>query len=304
MLSPLSPLSLRWNNPLPQPRGVLCLLLLLSCASPALGYVEIPWPSPSSSPLNVTMGYATVKSTGTRFNWFSAYLDDLSRFTVALPLSGGCSVRQTTTQTAVEHNCSVGSNAGYFQFTPKPTYCLGQLVINGSAVEWEDDGNPLVAVTAQQTTIFGSLTLAEAKSLNVTYGVSGFGLLVLDGAVSAEGVRRAGAAIRARRPDAEEIAPRTVVALDAQGRMLLVAIDGVEDLLLGLTLAETAEIFASGAPGFPYIAAHALNLDGGGSTTFDATPGAPAPAQLFNRPTDTDAGPISERNVTSTICIK
>jgi hypothetical protein len=57
-----------------------------------------------------------------------------------------------------------------------------------------------------------------------------------------EGIAQAGASIRTLRPTAEEIAPRTVAALDAQGRMLLAAIDGVEALGLGLTLTELAEV--------------------------------------------------------------
>lgn len=60
-----------------------------------------------------------------------------------------------------------------------------------------------------------------------------------------EGVNRARSTIQALRPTAEEIAPRTVAALDAQGRMMLAAIDGVEALGLGLTLTELAEVGGS-----------------------------------------------------------
>ena len=114
--------------------------------------------------------------------------------------------------------------------------------------------------------------------MNVTYAVSGFGVLVLDGQVSDVGVAAAAKGVRqhkdliagqrssnsagvelahqhvggpSQRPQAEEIAPRTVAALDSAGRLVLVAIDGVEHLLLGLTLTETAEIFASKTDGFP-----------------------------------------------------
>ena len=58
-----------------------------------------------------------------------------------------------------------------------------------------------------------------------------------------------------------------------------------------------------GAPGFPFTAAHAVNMDGGGSTTMAAAPAPGAASQLFNRPTDTDTGPIAERAVTSVACI-
>lgn len=87
--------------------------------------------------------YGTVVSTGTRFNWYvrggrrravplcgtcairyAAVLDDLNRFKIALP-AGGCMVRNTTTSTAREQGCAVATNAGYFQFSAKPTFCMG-----------------------------------------------------------------------------------------------------------------------------------------------------------------------------------
>jgi exopolysaccharide biosynthesis protein len=88
--------------------------------------------------------------------------------------------------------------------------------------------------------------------------------------------------------------------------MLMVAIDGVEQLKLGVTVDELAEIFSGGADGFPFNVQTAINLDGGGSTTFSSSPSLTTqhPAQIFNRPTDTDAGPISERAVTSIACVR
>ena len=170
-------------------------------------------------------------------------------------------------------------------------------------VEWAGDGSPLFAVTSSAT-LLGPLTPADVKAQGVRFGASGFGMLVEGGVPSPTGIGRAHAAIRAARPDAEEIAPRTVFATDTEGRIVLVAIDGVERLLLGITLTEAAAIFSGGASGFPFNISHAINMDGGGSTTFSSSPAWPAPAQVFNRPTDTDVGPISERAVTAIACIK
>ena len=75
------------------------------------------------------MGYGTVGSTGTRFNWYAATLDDLQRFQVQLPASG-CSARASTTSTADALGCVVATNAGYFQFAAKPTFCLGEVIVN------------------------------------------------------------------------------------------------------------------------------------------------------------------------------
>jgi hypothetical protein len=91
----------------------LALLLLIVLASTCSGrvgaqnYDVYPWPVPSAQSLNVTLGYGTVQSTGTRFNWYSAVLDDLSRFSYALPAKQGCGTLQRTTLTANEHACVV-----------------------------------------------------------------------------------------------------------------------------------------------------------------------------------------------------
>jgi exopolysaccharide biosynthesis protein len=99
-----------------------------------------------------------------------------------------------------------------------------------------------------------------------------------------------------------------VLALDNANRLVMVAIDGAEKLKLGLTLDELAEVFSGGADGFPLSSEiqTAVNMDGGGSTTFSSSPilSAVLPAQVYNRPTNTDAGPISERAVTSIACVR
>ena len=280
----------------------ICLVALSLATGSHAAYITLPWPTPSAKSLNVTMGYATVKSTGTRFNWYAAILDDVSRFSVQLP-GAGCAVLQGTTATAREHECVVATNGGFFQFSPKPTYCLGEVVVNGSIIEWANDGSPLIAVTANST-IIGPLAKTDIANLGVRFATSGFAVIVENGRPSVAGIARSRAAVRALRPGAEEIAPRTVFAVDAANRVILVAIDGVEALLLGVTTAELADIFSGGATGFPFDIQHAVNLDGGGSTTFSSSPDGVAPAQIYNRPTDTDTGPIVERPVTNIACIR
>jgi exopolysaccharide biosynthesis protein len=279
-----------------------------SLASAQTGVVSVPWPAPSAKSLNLTMGYGVVNATGTRFNWYMATLDDLSRFSIQLPV-GGCAVRATTTATAVASKCAVAVNAGFFQFSPKPTYCLGEVVVGGVVEEWADDGSPLFATSVSgRTTYLGPLTRADIAAKNITSASSGFGFIVSGGRVNAAGVARARSAEaamrRSRGQRSEEIAPRTVLAVDAQGRAMVVAIDGVEALLLGVTVDELADIFTGGAVGAEALKAeHAINMDGGGSTTMSASPLWPLDAVLFNRPTDTDTGPITERLVTCIACI-
>jgi hypothetical protein len=92
------------------PRFVWFLLTLATVCPWLVGaqnYDVYPWPVPSAQPLNVTLGYGTVQSTGTRFTWYSAVLDDLSRFSYELPATQGCGTLQRTTLTANEHACVV-----------------------------------------------------------------------------------------------------------------------------------------------------------------------------------------------------
>jgi exopolysaccharide biosynthesis protein len=285
-------------------KAVLFLNLLVASAAQ---YVSYPWPNPTASSLNVTLGYGTVNSTGTRFNWYIAMLDDFNRFSIELP-SQGCNVLQGTTATATASGCVVATNAGYFQFSMNPTYCLGSIVIRGQIDEWTD-GVDLFALTSSNTTLVGTLTKAEIASLGVTYAVAAFGTIVSEGRPNEAGIVKAKAAIRKQKPTAEEIAPRTVLALDSLNRLMIVAIDGVEALYMGVTMTELAEIFSVGATGFPYKAITALNMDGGGSTTMSIAPSvmdskASGPIAIFNRPTSSDLGPIVERGVTTIACVK
>ena len=162
-----------------------CVLLAVSANA---SYIEVPWPAATAIALNVTLGYASVKSTGTRFNWYAATLDDLSRFSVRLP-AAGCAVLQKTTVTSLASDCAVATNAGYFQFKAAPTFCLGELVLGGKVVQWSGDGNPLFAMTSNRTTVIGALSQADVAALGVTFGVSGFGTIVENGRVSAAGAQ-------------------------------------------------------------------------------------------------------------------
>ena len=87
------------------------VLFLRLAVGNAADYIEVAWPKASAQPLNITLGYATVNSTGTRFNWYAAVLDDLSRFSVGLP-AAGCAVLQKTTVTSLAQHCAVATNAG------------------------------------------------------------------------------------------------------------------------------------------------------------------------------------------------
>ena len=109
------------------PSFLLVVSQLLCHVAASTSYSVFPWPAPSATgpaALQTNMGYGTVQSTGTRFNWYSLTLPDPSRFSYALSTTG-CDKLQKTTVTAVHHQCVAAFNAGFFQFKPDPTFCLG-----------------------------------------------------------------------------------------------------------------------------------------------------------------------------------
>lgn len=93
-----------------------------------------------------------------------------------------------------------------------------------------------------------------------------------------------------------EVAPRTAVGVDKEGRLLLLVVDGCENCPAvgekGLTLTQTAELFTSVG------AYHGINLDGGGSSVlyYNGT--------IVDRPTCSDEWtPVCERAVTTVLCV-
>jgi exopolysaccharide biosynthesis protein len=75
---------------------------------------------------------------------------------------------------------------------------------------------------------------------------------------------------------------RTLVGIDARGRLILVTADGVAGVSEGLTLTEEAALMRS------LRAVNAMNLDGGGSTEFAVN------GQLVNDASSTPLRPVGD----------
>jgi N-acetylglucosamine-1-phosphodiester alpha-N-acetylglucosaminidase len=89
-----------------------------------------------------------------------------------------------------------------------------------------------------------------------------------------------------------EKAPRTAVGVFKNGTMLLLEVDGEEDILAGPDLFEMAELFVT------LGAESAVNLDGGGSSVsvFEGT--------VIDYPTCNDTPEWCERAVANIACVK
>jgi len=87
-------------------------------------------------------------------------------------------------------------------------------------------------------------------------------------------------------------APRNAVGHDSRGRLLQFEADGEEDIELGLTLWEFADILAT-----HFDVVNAVNVDGGGSSTTVFK------GKVVSRPTCRDTPEICERSVTTISCV-
>eukprot|EP00899_Mesostigma_viride_P008276 jgi/Mesvir1/1744/Mv21195-RA.1 len=108
------------------------------------------------------------------------------------------------------------------------------------------------------------------------------------------GVRPSGWLVRkgAPLPSSDlQIAPRTAIAVDTEGRLMLLVVNGEEDILSGMTLTELGTTLAE------LGAYHAINLDGGGSTT------AVYKGKVVSHPTCDDTCVECERPVTTATCV-
>ena len=89
-----------------------------------------------------------------------------------------------------------------------------------------------------------------------------------------------------------EKAPRTAVGVFSNGTMILLEVDGIEDLDIGPDLYEMAELLVSMGVD------SAVNIDGGGSSVsvYDG--------QVVSEPHCKDTTLVCERSVASIACVK
>ena len=227
-------------------------------------------------------------STVEQANGFLATIENGSPHFRALGPLGGtpCGVRVQTHVTAAAAECRWAVNGGPFNM--QDGSCdEGVFVSNRSVLGTGGWGGPrhvpMFGVTADFRWVVGVLNSSAAQALDVTWALPGFYWLVRDG------VSMAG--------NSTYRAPRTAAGVDGAGRLLLLEVDGCEPqrgckFSLGKTDGEMAALLVE------LGAKHAINLDGGGSSTVVEN------GTVINLPTDTDLWPVKEeRAVTTIVCV-
>ncbi|XP_029959508.1 N-acetylglucosamine-1-phosphodiester alpha-N-acetylglucosaminidase isoform X2 [Salarias fasciatus] len=213
---------------------------------------------------------------------------------------GGCGSNRTVSvaETAEAAGCLYAQNAGFFN--TKSGACLGNVVSDGTAVR--DSGgvqNAQFGIRKDGSLVFGYLSQDDVldQSNPFVQLVSGVIWLLRNGTVyisqSLEAECDKTQETGSLQKFVNVVSARTAVGHDAEGQLILFHIDG-QTGVRGMNLWEVAEYLKS------YGVINAINLDGGGSSTYVVN------GSLASYPSDhckPDSRWRCDRNVSTVLCI-
>lgn len=198
------------------------------------------------------------------------------------PPKGGCSNREKTSQSSLDHDCEIGTNAGFFIMKEVENYCIGDIISDGEVIQYgSEKGSALSSFKNDRPNVFleskidvtptvdfgltkdgyfvsGFLEKETIQSLDFDQLVSGAVWLVRNGNLY---VNKSAQIEHVSDAFVLEAAPREAIGVDKDGNLLILSINGNEILKQGPDLFTFARLMRQ------YGALHAVNLDGGGSTT-------------------------------------
>ena len=230
----------------------------------------------------------TIQSSDKQFVAYYALINKNENVTFELP-DLECSIRQVTSKTASEHSCVFAINGGFFSFSAP--YCLPEIRSDGHNVNivYGNPTHPSISIDVETKQVsVGFLELTQDNIGDYDNVLTGVGWIV-----------RNGTSYVSKSEDLDinssfvtESAPRTGLGIYKNGTMIMLTVDGQENINYGLNLFEFAELFT-------YLNVDSvINLDGGGSTT------AVYNGNVYNKPTCNDNATICQRDVTSIVCAK
>jgi hypothetical protein len=204
-----------------------------------------------------------------------------------------CDGVATTSVSAQAYNCLLAQNAGFFNM--QTDGCMGNVVSNDQFINHATPdliGHPHFGLTRKGNFITGYMTeeeVAEGVDGGFHELVQGSGWLVREGQ---NYINQSAARENIGEHFVTEKAPRNAIGHDTEGRLLMFEADGEEDINLGLTLIEFADILTH-----HFSVENAINVDGGGSSTTVYK------GEVADRPTCRDTPQICERPVTTISCV-
>lgn len=233
------------------------------------------------------------ESTGKDYSAFVAQFHP-SKFSFYPPTKDGCTkLVQPSVSSWSTYTCEYATNGGFFTWdTTKPSLCIGNLISDGHVWQIPTDGTGSnranFGITQDSKIITGFVGTSPTSLYNFTNLMTGVGWLVRNG----QGNVESSPDLNKESTFTTEKAPRTAVGVFKNGTMVLVEIDGEEDINYGPDLFEMAEFLVS------IGVESAINLDGGGSSV------SVNKGQVVSQPTCKDTPEICERADAAITCVR
>ncbi len=210
-------------------------------------------------------------------NVFANYANnDPSKGWAMAPVSSQMTAAIQNNKDVANYNPIVGVNGSFYNMgTGQPN---GLLVMN--SVVYQEGGQSFFAVLKDGTPVIGSSSDYEKYKADIAEAISGGVILVQNG-------------VSLYPTNDNNLAPRTAVGITADGKVVMMVIDGRQSpYSAGASYNEVAQIMIDAG------CVVAVNLDGGGSSTYVAKPEGSDNLAVLNRPSDT-----VERSVSSSLMI-
>jgi N-acetylglucosamine-1-phosphodiester alpha-N-acetylglucosaminidase len=209
--------------------------------------------------------------------------------------SAGCTELVQPSKSSKDRDCQYATNGGFFTWDMSDTgsLCIGNLISDAQVWQLPTDGSGTgranFGITDKNEYVSGFINADVLSSRNFTQLITGWGWLVRNGTSY---VSQSSDLSYSPGGFTMEKAPRTMVGYYTNGSMILVEIDGEEDINEGPDLFEAAELLVS------LGVQAAINIDGGGSSVsvYDG--------MVINEPTCNDTPEICERADASFTCVK
>lgn len=236
-------------------------------------------------------------STGRPYSGFAATFAS-SRFAFYPSVTNGCvELVQPSYSSNETYNCEYATNGAFFTWdiTTTGSLCIGNLVSDSKIWQLPTDGTGTCranfGIRSDGSIVTGYMSQSTIDTTSYTQLITGYGWLVRNGKSNvAESQDLSG--FDDPNGFVNEKAPRTAVGVFSNGTMVLLEVDGEEDIKAGPDLFEMAELLVSMG------VESAVNIDGGGSSV------SVYEGQIVDVPTCNDTPEVCERAVANIACVK
>jgi N-acetylglucosamine-1-phosphodiester alpha-N-acetylglucosaminidase len=239
-------------------------------------------------------GYYT--STGRPYSAFVSTFPS-ARFAFYPSVKSGCvELVQPSVSSNTTYSCEYATNGAFFTWdiTTSGSLCIGNLVSDGTVWQLPTDGSGTsranFGIKKDGSIVTGFMNQDTIDATEFSQLITGWGWLVRNGVSNVYDSQD----LTFSDPNGftNEKAPRTAVGAYKNGTMVLLEIDGEEDINAGPDLFEVAELFVT------LGVDTAVNIDGGGSSV------SVYKGDVIDVPTCNDTPEMCERAVANIACVK